>query len=137
YLDGELDAAGRADLERRLAADSELKAQLDRLARGSLAWRPAFDLLLAEAPADRLAAILAGAERAAASPAAGRRPAVWQMAAAAAVLLVLGSLCGFGAARWLAPVPQVVAERPGWREVVADYVGLYTKETLALIPDDT
>ncbi len=54
--------------------------------------------------------------------------------AAAIVLLILGAAAGFGIARTIAPTE--VAELPGWRSVVADYVALYTPETFALAPAD-
>jgi anti-sigma factor RsiW len=139
YLDGALDPAARAALEARLAADPALSARRDTLAAGSLGSTEGFGLLLAAAPAERLAALFAAAEAEAARTAGASprgRPR-WPLAAAAAVLLVAGGLLGFGAARLVAPAPVVVeAEAPGWRAVVAEYLTLYTRDTLAVIADD-
>ncbi len=134
YLDGELDPEARLALEARLAADLSLRERRDALAAG----RPdaaAFALLLDEAPEDRLAAML---EAAASGPrrARGRNPLF--AVAAALVLIVAGIAAGFGVARFaFPPTVQVVEETPAnWRQVVAEYLGLYTDETLAMIPDD-
>lgn len=132
YLDGELAPEARRALEQRLAADATLRARLEALE----AARPAADafaLLLAAAPTDRLAASLRTATAVAPPPA--RR---WgRFAAAAAVLLVVGAAVGFAVARFAVPAEvEVAAEPPGWRAVVADYLDLYTDETLAAIPDD-
>lgn len=135
YLDGELDADARHALEARLAADESLRARRDRLAAG----RPdaaAFDRLLDDAPHDRLAALLAAAEP---WPQPARRTANPLLAIAAAlVLIVAGVAAGFGIARFaLPPEVQVVHGPPAsWREAVAEYLALYTDETLAIIPDD-
>ena len=136
YLDGTLDPAARAALEARLSADPALAARRDMLAAGALGSTEGFDLLLAAAPAERLSAILAAAE-AEAGQTVRRAPRAWQLVAAAAMLLVAGGLVGFGAARLVAPAPVVVeAEAPGWRAVVAEYLTLYTRDTLAVIADD-
>lgn len=139
YIDGELLPAARAVVEARLAEDAELRSRLETLSAANLPYREAFDLLLADAPSSRLATLLAGIEATAAAPVAPvapRRRFGWREAAiAAAVVLLAGGACGYGAARWLTP-PVVVAERQGWRDVVAEYLSLYTGETLAVIPDD-
>ncbi len=139
YLDGELPAEERRALDETLGRDPALKARLDRLAAGSPRFREAFDLLLQGAPADRLQALLAKAESAAA---AGRAPASrWNRQraaiAAAIVLFLTGAAVGVG-------VPLAVQQIAGpdvekshnWRSVVAEYLSLYTRETLAGIPDD-
>ena len=100
-------------------------------ARGRPPAEP-FDLLLDMAPIDRLEKMLEAAD---APPS-----RTWssfggfRALAAAIVLLVLGGAIGFGLSRTLAPTE--VAEAPGWRAVVADYVALYTPETFALAPAD-
>jgi len=131
YLDGELDAAARAALEARLAADSTLRAELEMLRSGRPPAEP-FDLILDIAPIDRLERMLEAAVKSRAPPRSsfGEIRAI----AAAIVLLVLGGAVGYGIARTFAPTE--VAELPGWRSVVADYVALYTPETFALAPTD-
>ena len=136
YLDGELDAGARGALEARLLAEPQLKMRLDHLGRGGRAFGPAYDLLLTAAPEARLAATLADlvAKHAHAGRNAGRsrwRPLM--ALAAALVIFVAGGLAGYvlPLVTATAPVP------PGWRQVVAEYQGLTTTETLAAIPDNS
>ena len=127
YLDGELAAAAREDLEARLAGDAEARARLEVLGRG----RPdaaAFDLVLDMAPVDRLEAMLAAAGRA---PPRRRSSFGALRAVAAGIMLVAAAGIGFAVARATAPT-----EVHTWRDVVADYVGLYTPETFAFAPSD-
>jgi anti-sigma factor RsiW len=130
YLDGELAADAAAALAARLEADATLRDRLEFLRRG----RPpaaAFDLVLAMAPDDRLAALLDAAERA---PTTRRNSFGAIRAVAAAIMLVAAVGMGYGVARLTAPVE--VAETHTWRDVVAEYVSLYTPETFALAPSD-
>jgi len=139
YLDGELELAKRSALEARLAADAALRARLERLRGGARPFAGAFDILLRNAPEDRLAAILARAE-------AGAAIGVWRtrrrlaLVAAAVFLFLFGAAAGYLLPRATeSPGEEVVAEvKPpdGWRQVVAEYLTLYTNETLANIPDD-
>ncbi len=133
YLDGELTADERRALEERLAADGALRARRDSLARAKPPAEP-FDLLLGAAPEDRLAAILAAAT----TPRPAASPRRWRLAAlaAACLLVVAGAAVGFGVARFAVPGTQVAEEPANWRAVVAEYLSLYTDETLAAIPDD-
>ena len=135
YLDGELAGAERAELEARLLSEPELKVRLDQLGRGGRAFGPAYDALLAAAPADRLSAMLA--ELAAKHAATGRRSAqsrtrMFAALAAALVIFVVGTAAG----NLLPVLWQKPAEPPGWRQVVAEYQSLTTAETLAAIPDN-
>jgi anti-sigma factor RsiW len=135
YLDGELDDAGRAALEKRLLAEPPLKVRLDQLARGGRPFGPAYDALLAAAPEARMQAMLADLvakhERNVV-----RSGASWwspRAIAAALVIFVAGGLAGYaGLPLLIHPAPQ----QPGWRQVVAEYQGLTTAETLAAVPDD-
>ncbi|WP_421725919.1 hypothetical protein [Bauldia sp.] len=131
-IDNELPADERDALLSRLADDPLLRARRDALAAARPA-EDAFDLLLQDAPMDRLNAAL---DIAAAKPANDRG---WRRYAAAAVVLlaVVGTAVGFGVGRFAYPEVQVVHGPPeNWRVAVADYWGLYTPETLAAIPDD-
>jgi anti-sigma factor RsiW len=133
YLDGELTGEERRALEARLAADASLRARRDLLA-GARPSPEAFDLLLADAPEDRLNAILDSTRPA--------RPAVaWQRRrfaaiAAALLLIVIGGAIGFGVSHLIKPGNVEIAEPANWRAVVAEYLALYTDDTLAAIPDD-
>jgi len=133
YLDGELTAEARQALEARLATDGSLRARLDLLA-GAKPAAEAFDLLLAEAPEERLSAILDATRRARPTVAWWRRRVV--AAAAALLLIVIGAAIGFGVSHLINPGTVEVAEPANWRAVVAEYLALYTDETLAAIPDD-
>ena len=135
YLDGELAGTERAGLEARLLSEPALKVRLDQLGRGGRAFGPAYDALLAAAPADRLSAMLA--ELTAKHAATGRRSAQSRMrvfAALAAALVIF--VVGAGAGNLLPTLLQKPAEPPGWRQVVAEYQSLTTAETLAAIPDN-
>lgn len=128
-IDNQLDEAARRAIEARLAVEPELRARYQRLAAGGLPFAQAFDAALAEAPTARMQARLAGLSGGVAP--APPRPRWLGVAAAAFVLLVAGWAIG----RY-APAPGLLApiastERDTWREAVAGYVSLYTKETFA------
>ena len=135
YIDGELPADERAALDGRLAREPDLAARLAALEQSSRDFAGAFDLLLAEAPTARLSALLAEAgEQARPASRRGWRPAA---IAAAIALFVLGAGAGYLvplATGLVQPVP--VAESPNWRQAVADYMGMMTPETLAIIAND-
>jgi anti-sigma factor RsiW len=134
YIDGELAAAERAVLERRLAGEATLTTRLTELRRGGRDFPEAFDLLLTAAPNQRLSAMLA-------SVAAQDRPArrSWRPAAIAAAIAIF--VIGAGAGAFVPLVtgitqPVRVAEAPNWRQAVAEYMGFMTTDTLAVIPDN-
>ena len=142
YLDGGLTEAEGTALEAQLGADSRLKARLEYLARGGRPFRECFEVLLHDAPSDRLATILDGALATNAARAVEHRlfydHRIGQVAAAL-VLLLAGGALGVGLPRLL-PQMQIQADTEktsdGWRAVVAEYLTLYTNDTLANIPDD-
>ena len=135
YLDGELAVEERVALEKRFLGEPALKVRLDRLVRGGRAFGAAYEVLLAAAPDDRLQAMLSHvvASRT-------RATVVWPRArwnslaalAAAVVIFVLGGVGG----HFLPSTLHQPDEAPGWRQVVAEYQGLTTAETLAAIPDN-
>lgn len=133
YLDGELDAAGRAAFESRLADDAALRDRLHVMEAGSRPFSEAFGVLLAAAPADRLRAMLAATVAdSSRQPARVRGGVVRRLAmlAAALAIFALGAVAG-GA--WIATRP---ADPPGWRQVVAEYFVLVTPETLQVVRND-
>lgn len=140
YLDGELSPADSVSVGQRLATDPRLRARLDHLMSGGRAFREAFDPLLAAAPVERLERRLASVVSRPAPVAGGVATMAarhWRACAAAAVVLVG---IGVGLDR-LAVLPDaaVIASRPEspghWRRTVADYLSLYTRDTLASLPD--
>ena len=133
YLDGELDAGDRVALEKRLLAEPALTLRLDQLGRGGGPFGPAYDALLAAAPAERLSAMLASlaAKHAAVGQTSARsRTRTLAALAAALVIFAAGAAAGYV---WPILNPP---EPPGWRQVVAEYQSLTTTETLAAISDN-
>jgi len=136
YLDGELPETERGELEARLRIDAALKRRLDYLATGARPFADAFDALVTGAPTERLQRNLAQARIKAVAGSWSRRP----LATLAAGLLIfaVGAALGFGLLR-VVQQPNEIAESvaaDAWREVVAEYLTLYTSETLADIPED-
>ncbi|MDM9647494.1 zf-HC2 domain-containing protein [Rhizobium sp. S163] len=127
YLDGELPPAEAARLEALLETDAELAARLEFLSRASLPFAQAFDPLLAQAPKAELEAILS---RLSDTPAAAPAPSRRRFLGALAACLVGGVIADrafIGLSRQLAATD----ENSEWRATVADYIALYTPETLA------
>ena len=159
YLDGELAQEARAALARTIASRHDVQQRLLELSGGARPFREAFAPLLDAAPRERLDAMLARLaipqpvpSEALPSPSApsladSRRPGLSRLAvglgalAAAVLLFVAGA--GTGVA-WLSDLAPLQALLPAsdheaeedWREAVAQYLTLYTPETLASIPED-
>ncbi|CAI1013194.1 Predicted transmembrane transcriptional regulator (anti-sigma factor) [Serratia entomophila] len=116
YLDNQLEPQQRQDLDRRLAEEPALAERLTLLARSSLPFKQAFAPLLDEAPIERLRA---GWEQPR-STGVSRRGLI----AAAVGFLALGAA---------ADRAYLLIGRPeeNWRSLVAQYMALYTPETLA------
>src|ERR1700694_853464 len=113
YVDGALSPSEREALEARLAGDPALKARLAELASGNRPFAGAYDVLLRNAPRERLAASL---ERARSRFEAGlneqRRFAArrWlQPLAAAMVVFLVGGAFGLGFAH-LSPNSQIAGD---------------------------
>jgi anti-sigma factor RsiW len=138
YVDGELSSDERSRVNHALATDPAVKTRFERLA-GTPPLKEPFALLLAAAPEDRLNAILREAGGKAAPPAATPRPGLRPRAAiAAAILLFLaGGAVGIGLqSAVLQTAGTGTEEHENWRAAVADYLSLYTADTLATIPDN-
>jgi anti-sigma factor RsiW len=134
YLDGELDAAEREGLEARLASDPALSARLAFLSRSNFAYEAAFAPLLEAAPKASLDSMLARVTAAPASATTASSRPNWNrrgLLAASVALLAAGALGdrvvgGFMGAEGNAH----------WRTAVAEYLKLYTPQTLAVISAD-
>lgn len=142
YLDDRLPPTERASFEQRISQDREVRARMAMLADGGRPFAEAFEPLLGAAPVSRLETWLA------ATPAyrrgdrfdAARLPRLALAAAALAIFLggfaadrVTGVIFGSGSR----PGGEQIAEpAESWRQAVAEYLALYTADTLASIPDD-
>ena len=141
YLDGELSPADSVRIGQHVSADPKLADRVAMLVQGARPFREAFEPLLAQAPADRLDQLLSDAL--AQDEAATRR---WRPRRIGAAAIAAGlALVAAGAALdrlvlvRLGPAMQESAS-PGepsddWRRAVAQYLSLYTSDTLSIIPD--
>jgi anti-sigma factor RsiW len=128
YIDGELSNAEVSRIEAILRSNERVAARLEFLSRSSLPFTQAFEPLLAAAPKTELDAMLGVAPRDA-KPAAGRSGRRGFLGAIAACL-VAGVVVdrAFMGIRNRVHAPDESSE---WRDVVADYIALYTVDTLA------
>jgi anti-sigma factor RsiW len=120
YLDGELDAEQRQLIADLLKANPSVAARLDELQCADLPFKAAFDAMLDEAPTERLNAMLKALPPAQA-PAMSRR----RFLAVAASFAVAGVVADRLYMSW----PRAESGQ-GWRASVAEYMALYTPETL-------
>ncbi|TDQ34409.1 anti-sigma factor family protein [Phyllobacterium brassicacearum] len=135
FLDGELEAGERERIDSLIRTDEAVAERFDFLSRSELPFYDAFETLLENAPAAHLESILNNL------PAPGTAEPVasgWKRRGfiAAAIGAVFA---GVAADRVLlgmrAPSPTETADL-GWRGVVAEYLALYTPDTLANLPSD-
>ncbi|RJT26215.1 anti-sigma factor family protein [Buttiauxella izardii] len=119
YLDNQLSENERATLEERLVQDDYLAKRLAFFERTSLPFKTSFEPLLEEAPLEHLQTYL----RPSPSPALSRR----NLIAAAVSFLALGIIGDRAFLHFSQP-------EENWRELVAQYMALYTPETLAETP---
>ena len=131
YLDGEMAGEPREVLAARLGRDAELRDRLALLARGGRPFRQTFDALLDQAPTERLDAILASLPEPQPTPARRTWSRTASLAVAAAGILLF--LAGIAADRLL---PFGREETENWRQAVAEYLTLYSADTLTAVPDD-
>ncbi|MGR9134459.1 anti-sigma factor family protein [Rhizobium leguminosarum] len=132
FIDGELTAEEAARIEAIVNEDESTAERLEFLARASLPFKQAFAPLLAEAPRQKLETMLAAipAEPSTKSNAtaafAGRRRFLGALAASlVAGIAIDRAVIGIGRSF------SAKDENSEWRAVVADYISLYTPETLA------
>ena len=136
FLDGELDEPERTRISQLIETDGTVAARFDFLSASELPYRAAFEPMLAEAPEAKLNAMLAALP----SPSVQKPRAVWSsrrgfLAAAACLVAgvaidrtLLGLQGQFG--------EDADHDDSDWRAVVAQYMELYTPETLSALPDD-
>lgn len=126
YLDNQLSLAEREQFVARLQHDEILSERLTLLSHSSLPFHDAFEPMLAEAPLSELQARLNAIPAPAKPVGVNRR----QLLAAAVSFLAVGVLVG----RYALPLATSEKEN-NWRSLVAQYMSLYSAETLADIHD--
>ncbi|MGV2102549.1 anti-sigma factor family protein [Rhizobium sp. 21-4511-3d] len=128
FLDGELSPEETARIESLANADDEVAARIEFLAAGSMPFREAFAPLLDEAPKAKLEAILAAiaAAQQKRGPAFASRRGFLGALAASLAIGVIADRAYLGIGRNLGR-----DEGSEWRSVVAEYIALYTLDTLA------
>ena len=129
YLDGELDREQRRWVDQLLRTEVAVAARLNQLKGEDLPFRKAFDSVLDDAPTERLQAMLDALPPAVLPhrPTLSRR----RLLASAASLVVAGIAADRLFIRWhSAQSPQ------GWRASVAQYMALYTPQTLENLSPD-
>jgi hypothetical protein len=133
YLDGELDAEARRDVDASLAADAETRARLEALKASGRPFKDAFQLVTDAAPRERLGAMIAAIVPPQAERGAPRR--VW-MSAAAVVLFASGVAIGtsnvLGPSSVRAPTATVVADNSANKPAAAPVTLARPVETDAL-----
>lgn len=157
YLDGELALSDRTAVETALKDDVQIRDRLALLQDGERPWAEAFEAVLDQAPLAKLEAELAAAIQAQeeavsvsdpagagsyeTAPANDRGEQRWwrpAMAACVAVTLMVGFAAGYGTNE--AQKPQIASavgtEAEVWRQAVADYQALYSRETLSTALSD-
>jgi anti-sigma factor RsiW len=130
FIDGELPVADSEQLARLIENDETIAERVAFLAGASLPLAEAYAPLLDDAPRDRLRAMLDTVPSSAPSePDTGRQPLVTRrVLAAMAASIVAGVLLD----RALLTFDRSeTPESSDWRSAVADYIALYTAETLA------
>ncbi|MGP6443648.1 anti-sigma factor family protein [Rahnella aceris] len=125
YLDNQLSESQRAKFDAQLAQDDVLAQRLAQMSRSNLPFHDAFGALLQEAPVGKLQAALDAIPdaRIAGSSGFSRRA----LLAASLSFLAVGLLGG--------RYSTLFASDDNWRARVADYMSLYTAQTLADVDD--
>jgi anti-sigma factor RsiW len=134
FMDGELGSPERERIEKLIDTDERVAERFDFLSRSNLPFSEAFQPLLDNAPAARLGAMLT------AIPATSERKVSAGMSrrsffAAAAACLV----AGIAIDQTIGRVGRQLSkpdDAGDWRAVVAEYLALYTTDTLSAPPGD-
>lgn len=127
YLDGRLEAEEHARIEAAIRADETLAERFDYLCRSDLPFQSAFDSVLGQAPTQELQAMLAALPYPVSTPRLllSRR----RFFAAAASFMIAGVVADRLFLDWRTPTHS-------WRGLVAQYMALYTPQTLENLIDD-
>lgn len=137
YVDGDLPAERRAEVEAAAAESSEVAARLKAMRASALPYGAAFERQALPPVPPALLERIAELTRVSARPhpVVARREAVWPRLAAA---FFVGVLCAGGAVKlWSARAPAALASAgTPWIDAVAEYQQLYSRETLAEVVED-
>jgi anti-sigma factor RsiW len=129
FIDGELDAEQSAEIEALIDADKGVAERFEFLSRSDLPYGDAFAPLLAAAPDAKLAAMLASiASTQRKAPFLGMSRRGFLGAAAACLIAGIAIDRGIIEVSHRLSKPDEGAE---WRAVVAEYLELYTPDTLS------
>jgi anti-sigma factor RsiW len=139
FIDGRLEGGAIHAIEARLAAEASLRERLALLQAGGRPFAPAFQALLDEAPIERLQASLAAMVEGERDDKPRRAPSAFRVSrlavAAAAILFCAGVVVGRNWPASITPPSELAAPASGqhedWRQAVAEYMSLYTPDTLA------
>jgi len=134
WIDRQMSDDDAREFERHLASDGQLAARTEELMNSNQPFAQAFSLLLEDAPEAKLQSQLNTLlETTASSPAARAAPSASRRALLAASLgfLAVGMSGGTGLGYWLRDQPAKVSGSEKVRELVAQYMSLYSNETLA------
>ncbi|MEF0942886.1 anti-sigma factor family protein [Rhizobium sp. BR 362] len=130
FIDGELNAAESDRIEKLIASDAHVAGRFDFLSRSDLPFREAFEPVLASAPSAKLDAMLASIPSAVEQKRAASGISRRGFLSAIAACLVVGvaiDRAAIGISHRLSR-PE---EGSDWRAVVAEYLSLYTPDTLS------
>ncbi|WP_397448076.1 anti-sigma factor family protein [Pseudomonas sp. NA-150] len=130
YLDGRLDEKQRIQIEIALQEDSALAERFEIFCRSNLPFQSAFGTLLEQAPTEKLQAMLAALP----TPTQVRQRNLSRrgFVAAAASFMIAGVIADRVYLDWRTPTTT-----HGWRALVAEYMALYTRQTLDNLGNDS
>lgn len=135
FLDGELEAGEREQIDSLIRTDQAVAERFDFLSSSELPFYDAFQPLLEHAPAARLESILSNL------PTPGAAEPIrsdWKRRGfiAAAIGAVFAGVAADRVVLTMRHPPATETAELGWRGVVAEYLALYTPDTLANLPGD-
>jgi anti-sigma factor RsiW len=128
YLDDQLDSDQREAVDELISSNTAVAARLEQFRLGSLPFRDAFDSMLNAAPNDRLQAMLQALP---ASTQAHSGMSRRGFLATAASFIIAGVVADRLFMGW-----HAAESEDGWRASVAEYMALYTPQTLENLSSD-
>jgi len=137
YVDGELSAEVRSEVEAAAAHSPELAERLYAMRASALPYGAAFERqVLPPVPPQLARRISELATASAAAPLRANAVRVWPRMAAAFVAGALCCLVALELRPYAGPLLSATAPVAPWIQAVADYQQLYSRETLASVTED-